>query len=154
MDKTDTPRDLTLGIDIRELGDGHMIEGRVGDEDVLVVQLGDEPVAIGAHCTHYKGPLAKGLIVGDTIRCPWHHACFSLRTGEAVRPPALDPVSCWRIERDGDRVFVRNKKPDTAVEPASSSGWPDSVVIVGGGAAGLAAADMLRREGYDRSIGP
>ncbi|HEX4986520.1 MAG TPA: FAD-dependent oxidoreductase, partial [Burkholderiales bacterium] len=106
--------------------------------------------AIGAHCTHYHGPLADGLIVGDTVRCPWHHACFSLRTGEALRAPALDPVDCWSVERSGDKVFVRGKVPRPA-KPGAKGG-PQSVVIVGGGAAGLAAADMLRREGYDGGV--
>jgi hypothetical protein len=86
-------------------------------------------------------------VIGDTLRCPWHHACFSLRTGEALRAPALNPVSCWRVERLGGKVFVREK----LAPPASKRGMkgPSSVVIVGGGAAGLAAADMLRREGYE-----
>src|SRR5207237_1011363 len=90
-------------------------------------------------------------------RCPWHHACFSLRTGEAVRAPALDPVARWRVETSADgNVVVREKMSDVAASKPPSTGgssaWPDSVVIVGGGAAGLAAADVLRREGYDRSI--
>src|SRR6266480_690417 len=101
-------RDLTEGISIRELTDD-MVQGQVGDEEVLIVKRESEVFAIGAHCTHYHGPLAEGLLVGDTIRCPWHHACFSLRTGEAVRAPALDPVRCWRVERIGDKAFVREK---------------------------------------------
>src|SRR5207249_1530093 len=85
--------------------------------------------------------------------CPWHHACFSLRTGEAVRPPALDAIACWRVEHTGDTVFVRDKLGEAKAASATDKlRWPESVVIVGGGAAGLAAANTLRREGYDRPI--
>ena len=93
--------DLTKGVAASALTDEGMILGRVGDEDVVLVQSGTELFAIGAHCTHYRGPLAEGLVVGDTVRCPLHHACFSLRTGEALRAPALDPIACWRVEREG-----------------------------------------------------
>src|SRR6266849_1310713 len=99
MTNSDNLRDLTQGVNVAELGSDGLLQGRVGDEEVLVVKAGDEIFALGAHCTHYKGPLADGIVVGDTIRCPWHHACFSLRTGEPVRAPALDAVSCWRVER-------------------------------------------------------
>ena len=90
-------------------------------------------------------------MVGDTVRCPWHHACFSLRSGEALRAPALDPIARWKVEKVGNKVFVREKlgEPAAKAEPAAS---PDSVLIVGGGAAALAAADMLRREGYQGPI--
>jgi NADPH-dependent 2,4-dienoyl-CoA reductase/sulfur reductase-like enzyme/nitrite reductase/ring-hydroxylating ferredoxin subunit len=155
MADPDQPRDLTQGMAISDVADGAILRGRVGEEEVVVVRRGADVFAIGAHCTHYHGPLAEGIIVGDTIRCPWHHACFNLRTGEALRAPALDAVACWRVDRDGGRLFVREKVPEAAPgrAPAGGShGWPESVVIVGGGAAGLAAADMLRREGYDRPI--
>ena len=101
--------DLANGVSTAELADGGIILGHVGDQKVVVVRSGSELFAVGANCTHYRGPLAKGLVVGDTIRCPLHHACFSLRTGEALRAPALDPIACWKIEREGDRVFVREK---------------------------------------------
>ena len=95
--------DFRNGFPIRDLGDGSIISGQADGEELVLARRGDEVFAIGAHCTHYGGPLAEGLIVGDTVRCPWHHACFSLRTGEALRAPALDPVSCWRVEKLGDK---------------------------------------------------
>jgi NADPH-dependent 2,4-dienoyl-CoA reductase/sulfur reductase-like enzyme/nitrite reductase/ring-hydroxylating ferredoxin subunit len=147
--------DLAEGIAIADIADGALVRGHVGADAVLIARKGEEFFAVGAACTHYHGPLVEGIMVGDTVRCPWHHACFSLRTGEAVRAPAFDRISCWRVERNGARVFVREKLPATpkpAPVDTDKAGWPSSVVIVGGGAAGFAAAEMLRREGYDRAI--
>jgi len=79
---------------------------------------------------------------------PWHHACFSLRTGEALRAPALAPVTCWRVETREGKLFVHNKEPEKKPRSAGSAKMPENVVIVGGGAAGNAAAEMLRRKGY------
>ena len=145
------PPNLASGIVAAALHPGEMVVGRVGEDDVLLARSGDEFFAVGAHCTHYHGPLVDGLIVDDTVRCPWHHACFSLRSGEPLRAPALDPIQCWRVEREGEKVFVREKltqSPPVTVAPHR----PESVVIIGGGGAGLAAADMLRRSGYDGPI--
>ena len=103
--------DLTLGIPVSDLADGAMLQGHAGGEAVLLARRDDEYFAIGAACTHYGGPLAEGLMIGDTVRCPWHHACFNLRTGEALRPPALNPVSCWNVERRHGKLFVREKAP-------------------------------------------
>ena len=156
--------DLTQAIELSTIPDGTMLLGHAQGEPVLLARRGDEVFAIGAICTHYGAPLEQGLLVGDTVRCPWHHACFSLRTGEALRAPALDPVSRWRVEavRDVARqftpvdapvgaVFVRERlerwepQPQPQPQPAVQ---PKSVIIVGGGAAGNAAAEALRHEGY------
>src|SRR6516162_11514184 len=86
--------DLARGVPLADVADGHMLAGHVGDDAVLLARRGDEFFAIGATCSHYGGPLADGLLVDDTVRCPWHHACFNLRTGEVLHAPALSPVAC------------------------------------------------------------
>jgi NADPH-dependent 2,4-dienoyl-CoA reductase/sulfur reductase-like enzyme/nitrite reductase/ring-hydroxylating ferredoxin subunit len=146
--------DLAQGIALAELADGGKKVGHVGGDEVLLVRRGTEVFAVGAHCTHYHGPLVDGLVVGDTVRCPWHHACFDLRTGEALRAPALSPITCWSVEQQGGNIFVREKRKEMAPMPRGkpSGTAPEKIVIVGGGAAGFAAAEKLRREQYQGGI--
>jgi NADPH-dependent 2,4-dienoyl-CoA reductase/sulfur reductase-like enzyme/nitrite reductase/ring-hydroxylating ferredoxin subunit len=149
-------RDLTKGLSVDDLQNDRMIQGRVGDEEVILARHANEFFAVGAGCTHYHGSLAEGLVVGDQLRCPLHHACFSLRTGMALCAPAFDAIPRWRVERVGNNIFVREKLPAIALYPEADAlkppHCPSSVVIVGGGAAGLAAADMLRRKGYEGPV--
>ena len=140
--------DLTQGIAARELAEGAMLAGHVGGDEVLLVRRNGAVYAIGVQCTHYHGPLAEGLLVGDTIRCPWHHACFDLKTGEALAAPALSTLPCWTVDERGGRVAVRGKRE----QPAPKKSGSGRVVIVGGGAAGFAAAEMLRRRGFGGDI--
>ena len=144
--------DFARGVTLNRLSDGGMLQGHAGGEPIVVARRGSSCFAIGATCTHYGAPLATGLIVGDTVRCPWHHACFSLRTGEALRAPALDPVVCWKVETRGGKVFVPETAPERKLRPAGSAKTPEKVLIVGGGAAGNAAAEMLRRQGHSGHI--
>ena len=145
--------DLAQGVALSKVADGALLLGHAHAEPVLLARRGDELFAIGAICTHYGAPLADGLLVGDTVRCPWHHACFSLRTGEALRAPALDAVSCWRVEQRDGNAYVREKLESAAKQsPRAEAGVPGSIVIVGGGAAGNAAAEILRREGCSSRI--
>jgi NADPH-dependent 2,4-dienoyl-CoA reductase/sulfur reductase-like enzyme/nitrite reductase/ring-hydroxylating ferredoxin subunit len=142
--------DLEKGLKIDKLADGQMLLGHAFGESIVVARRGDELFAIGAKCTHYGGPLAEGLMVDCTVRCPWHHARFDLRTGEAIAAPALSDTSCWKVEKRGDQFFVTGKADKKRARKPKSS--PKSVLIVGAGAAGGAAAEMLRREGYDGPI--
>jgi 3-phenylpropionate/trans-cinnamate dioxygenase ferredoxin reductase subunit len=145
--------DLAEGVPLEALREGEPFAARVGEEAVVLVRRGGEVMAIGGSCTHYGGPLAEGLVVGETIRCPWHHACFSLRSGEAVGAPALNPVDCWNVEVREGTVYAAGKRSE---EPLASRGrtasGPESVVIIGAGAAGSAAAEMIRQEGYEGPV--
>jgi NADPH-dependent 2,4-dienoyl-CoA reductase/sulfur reductase-like enzyme/nitrite reductase/ring-hydroxylating ferredoxin subunit len=146
--------DLGEGVAIDEIADGGMLVGHVGDEAVLLVRRGAEIFAVGAYCTHYHGPLVDGLVVGDTVRCPWHHACFDLRTGEALRAPALSPIACWSVKQRDGKIFVRGERAQARPAPRGkpTGETPEKIVIVGGGAAGFAAAEMLRRQQYEGGI--
>jgi NADPH-dependent 2,4-dienoyl-CoA reductase/sulfur reductase-like enzyme/nitrite reductase/ring-hydroxylating ferredoxin subunit len=139
--------DLSEGIALSDLADGKMILGHAGGEAVLLARRGEEIFAVGASCTHYSGPLSEGLLVEGTVRCPWHHACFDLRTGAPLRAPALNPIPCYEVMRQHGLVRVGKRMPEPK-EPARLDGAPARMVILGAGAAGHSAAETLRREGY------
>ena len=142
--------DLRAGVPLAELTDGQPFAGQVDGQAALLVRVGKEVFAVGATCTHWSGPLAEGLVTGETIRCPWHHACFSLRTGEVTAAPALAPLPRWQTSQRDGRVFVGELVEHQPTREQIAS--PGSVVIVGAGAAGMFAAETLRQEGHAGDI--
>jgi NADPH-dependent 2,4-dienoyl-CoA reductase/sulfur reductase-like enzyme/nitrite reductase/ring-hydroxylating ferredoxin subunit len=149
--ETPTGPDLAEGVPSADLPEGGKLVGHVGEDEVLVARIEGSLFAIGARCTHYQGPLGEGLIVGHTVRCPWHHARFCLRTGEALAAPAIDPTRRWQVQ-EADGVIRVSREPVAAPATTRPAAGPRRVVIVGGGAAGFAAAEMLRREGFDGAL--
>ena len=147
-----TGPDLTTeGLPLEELSPDLPAVGHVDGKPVVVVQTPRGPRAVSGRCTHYGGPLGKGLCVDGEIRCPWHHAAFDLETGAAIGAPALNPLPTFETTvRDG-RIFVTGAKQPADKKPAPPAP-PDSVVIVGAGAAGAAAAETLRNHGFRGSI--
>lgn len=140
--------DFALGVDAAQLAEGGTLRGRVGDKAALLVRSNGAFFIVGAECTHYHGPLADGLVVGETIRCPWHHACFSLRDGRALRAPAFDALRAWRVDVVDGKIYARERLAAPAPGPAPAAGGPRAIVIVGAGAGGFAAAQQLREEGF------
>jgi NADPH-dependent 2,4-dienoyl-CoA reductase/sulfur reductase-like enzyme/nitrite reductase/ring-hydroxylating ferredoxin subunit len=143
--------DLTQGVATGDIPIDGVFAGLVGEDPVILARVDGAIVALDGACTHYSGPLHEGLRVGHTINCPLHHACFDLRTGLALKAPALTPLNRWRVEEEGDRIFVRGKLPkggETLAPDRDTSDDPEAIVIVGGGAAGFAAAQRLRDLGF------
>jgi len=139
--------DLSAGVPVETLRDGEPLLGHVRGEPVVLVKRGGDLSAVGATCTHYGGPLAEGLVVENTIRCPWHHACFDLRTGEAIGAPALEDLPCYQVNTGDGRARVGDKRARSRRRLAGAP--PASIVVLGAGGAGAAAVEMLRREGYE-----
>ncbi len=150
MSQSDAPSgpDLTMGVAASDIPADGMLSGHVGDDAVILARVDGVLVAVSGACTHYSGPLGEGLRVGATVNCPWHHACFDLRTGAALKAPALSPLDRWAVEEDGDRVVVREKLAPAPAPQRKTTNDPRRIVIVGGGAAGFAAAQRLRDLGY------
>lgn len=157
--------DLARGIETSTVQPGQLVAGHAFGEEVLLARVDDNWFAVGAKCTHYHAPLADGLLVGETIRCPWHHACFSLRNGAASAAPALNDLPSYDVLVRNNIVRVIGKRvgprlneavhgprgsraPDHVPFERHPAAGPRSVLIIGAGAAGIACAEMLRREGY------
>ncbi len=142
-----TGPDLERGIALDQLPEGEPLLGHAHGEAVMMVREGSQVFAAGASCTHYGGPLAEGLVADGTVRCPLHHACFDLRTGESIDAPGLSPIACFDVVREGELVKI-GKKRDRHRPSAASPSAPSSVVLVGAGPAATACAEALRSEGY------
>ena len=142
--------DLGRGVAQDQLTEGQPLLGHIDGEAVILVRHGTRIDAVSATCTHYGGPLAEGVVDGERVYCPWHHACFSLRDGRVLGAPGLNPLRCYTVEEHDGRVFAT--VPRTPPRPALPPRNPTSVLIVGAGAAGEAAATELRRAGYAGSI--
>jgi NADPH-dependent 2,4-dienoyl-CoA reductase/sulfur reductase-like enzyme/nitrite reductase/ring-hydroxylating ferredoxin subunit len=143
--------DFSQGVYASTIPENGVYAGHVNGEAIIVARTSDGIVALGGACSHYSGPLHEGLRVGDTINCPLHHACFDLRTGRALKAPALAPVTRWKVEEEGGKVFIREALPDEA-PPAAALLADKHFVIVGGGASGFAAAQRLRQHGFAGGI--
>src|SRR5690348_16737410 len=114
-----TGPDLTKGVSSTDLAEGAMLLGHANGEAVLLARVDGVCHAVGASCTHYGGPLAEGALDGAELRCPWHHACFDVRTGEAVHAPALNPLPRWAVQERGGRIVVGAKSERDPLAPVA-----------------------------------
>jgi NADPH-dependent 2,4-dienoyl-CoA reductase/sulfur reductase-like enzyme/nitrite reductase/ring-hydroxylating ferredoxin subunit len=151
---SDTPKatgpDLERGVPASDLREDQPLLGQAHGEAVMLVRDGGNVYAVGATCSHYGGPLAEGLATAGTVRCPWHHGCFDLATGESLGGPALSSIPCFDVVDSGGLLKIGARR--VAPPRVAKASAPSSVVIVGAGPAGTACAETLRREGFAGTI--
>ncbi|UHQ19840.1 FAD-dependent oxidoreductase [Lysobacter sp. KIS68-7] len=155
MGHSDTPPpgpDFAQGVALSSVPAAGVLAGHVDGEAVLLARLDDGLHAVSGTCTHWSGTLGEGRVEGDVVHCPLHHACFSLRTGRALKAPAFAPLDTWCVEVEGDKVFVRAKQDIAGTRAPGTQAHPQRIVIVGGGAAGFAAATRLRELGFEGAL--
>ncbi len=139
-----------------DLQNGEMKQVQVGETDVLLAKIDGDFYATHLYCTHLGANLSDGVLVGQQVMCPFHHACFDLTSGRYTEPPAIDDLPSFEVRVEGDDVIV--SVPDDAPEevtPAMADvGSSDGrrFVILGAGAAGGIAAETLRELGFGGQI--
>jgi NADPH-dependent 2,4-dienoyl-CoA reductase/sulfur reductase-like enzyme/nitrite reductase/ring-hydroxylating ferredoxin subunit len=144
--------DLTQQIDVDRVPGGGILAGKVGEDRVFVWRNGNGLKAYGATCPHLGAPLDTGIVTDGTIRCPWHHACFNLAAGEAMAAPAFDALTQYAVTLDGDRFSVKAACAQAPQLTQPRQPALGTMAIVGGGAAGFAAADAIAKLGWPGEI--
>ena len=145
-------KEITAG-KIEDFEENNLKTVEVDGAKILIARTGGEFHALSAFCTHYGAPLEKGVLSDGKIVCPWHHACFNVRTGDMLDPPAMDALVSYEAWKDGDNLIVRiPENPPGRRLPEMTRRDPEAddrtFVIIGGGAAGYSAAQALRENGF------
>ena len=135
-----------------ELADSEMKQVSAEGKEILLARVNGNFHALGAHCTHYGAPLVEGVLSGERIVCPWHHACFNVKTGDLQEPPAVDALPSYEVKIQNDQVIVRvpENASDRRTPLMTKRDTKDQrlFLIAGVGAAGYAAAQALREDGF------
>ena len=143
---------------VDELKDGEMKEIEISEDlKVLLVLLDGKFRAFGGTCPHHGASLAEGILHEKHIRCPWHHAVFDAETGAVREVPSLDSLPQFDVRVEGDEVVAtlpdptpKAKTPEMVLPDTGRDGR--TFAIVGTGAAGVTAAETLRRDGFQGRI--
>jgi nitrite reductase/ring-hydroxylating ferredoxin subunit/uncharacterized membrane protein len=75
---------------------------------VVLVHRNDQVHALSATCVHAGGPLAEGMLIDGSLRCPWHGSVFRLCDGKALRGPAATAQPAWQVRLEEGGVLVRS----------------------------------------------
>ena len=92
---------------VYDLKKGDMRQVSVEDNEILLARVEDGFFATAAHCTHYGAPLEKGILNGERVVCPWHNACFGIKSGKLEEPPAPDALPIFPVRVDGEDLVVQ-----------------------------------------------
>ena len=142
---------------VSDLQNGQMQQLEVEGSQILLSRIDDKFYATGAFCTHYGAPLAKGVLCNETIVCPWHNACFNAIAGQQLEPPGLNSLATFSTKVEGEDVLVELPEEiaqEQTLEMANHVAKSDerTFVVLGAGAAGMNAVEVLRQKGFQDKI--
>ncbi|WP_116108980.1 FAD-dependent oxidoreductase [Lewinella sp. IMCC34191] len=151
---------MTPVLSLSQLPEGHLHKAKVGDYDVLLANLKGEIYAVENKCSHYQLPLDGGSLCEHRLRCPFHHACFDIRTGEQLEAPGMDGLPRFEVTIKDDQIHVSDKPvdqngPEKLVEAYTgnaSSSDHYTYAVVGGGTAAAYGVEAIRANDPEGSI--
>ena len=151
---------MTPVLSFSQLPAGHLHQVKVGKYDVLLANVGGEVYAVESKCSHYQLPLEKGALCEHRLRCPFHHACFDVRTGEQLEAPGMDGLARFSVRIEDGQIHVSEEPEATngpeklaaeiSVAPSGSTHY--TYAVVGGGTAAAYAVEAIRAEDPSGSI--
>lgn len=119
---------------------------KVGDDDVHLLRVEGKVHAVGNKCTHYECALNEGALFGHVVVCKCHDARFDVTTGKVLSAPALNDLPVYAVRIEAGEIWLGPAEKPRFPKPEGMD--PRTFLIVGAGAAGNAAAETLRREGF------
>ncbi|XP_050520127.1 apoptosis-inducing factor 3-like isoform X2 [Daktulosphaira vitifoliae] len=140
--------------DIPENGMQEFEIGNNGNK-VLIVKQKNQFFAVGSKCSHFGAPLVKGALGNGRVRCPWHGACFNLKTGDIEDYPGFDNIPSFKVSVNNGNVKISTKRSilenSKFIKPLTKRNLDNTqtFIVVGGGPAGASCVQTLRQEGYD-----
>jgi nitrite reductase/ring-hydroxylating ferredoxin subunit len=105
-------REWVTVLDADELPEGRMAYVDVEGLPVALANVGGAIYAFGDSCRHEGGPLSAGLLIGETVTCPWHGWAYSVRSGKSIVPPVGLRIPVYPTRSDGGRISIAIDWPD------------------------------------------
>jgi nitrite reductase/ring-hydroxylating ferredoxin subunit len=91
---------------LAEIAPGKMRYVDIDGLPVGLANVGGTIYAFGDACRHEGGPLSAGVLIDDTVTCPWHGWTYSVRTGKALVPPVGIRIPTYEVRVEGQDVYV------------------------------------------------
>jgi len=106
MTHGDTSLVYTCVAKIGDVAVGSAVRIGIRGLSVALFNLDGAYYATAEICTHADVSLVDGFISGDTVECPLHGSCFSIKTGRVLTSPATDALATYPVRLEGDHILI------------------------------------------------
>ncbi|ESO97239.1 hypothetical protein LOTGIDRAFT_214061 [Lottia gigantea] len=142
---------------VDDIQDGGMKEVEIDGNKILLVQECEQYYAVGGKCSHYGAPLANGSLCKGVVRCPWHGACFDVKTGDIEDFPGLDSLPTYQVVVKSGKIYLKDGGNLASTKRVKSMCRQNAdnrktFILIGGGPASVVCSETLRQEGFTGRI--